>query len=66
MQRGVVTTPSRRRPDDRRVQMPVKLEPALILRIDEECDRLVVSRSKLLELAITRWLDGDLPPATRD
>lgn len=46
--------------------MPVKLEPALILRIDEECDRLVVSRSKLLELAITRWLDGDLPPATRD
>lgn len=54
---------ARRRPDDRRLTVPIKMPPELVVALDTECDRLICSRSKLVELALERWLnDPEISP----
>lgn len=49
--------------NDTRVAIPtVKLPPELVVAIDTECDRLVIGRNKLIEIALEYWLDHTEDP----
>lgn len=43
--------------DDRRLALPIKLLPATIARIDDQCDRLVIGRWKAIEMMIDHGLE---------
>lgn len=51
--------------DERRLSLPIKLLPATIDKIDQQSDRLMVSRWKAIELLVDHglpWL-AELPDA---
>jgi hypothetical protein len=50
---------------DKRVGIPIRLLPTTIVRIDEQCERLMISRWKAIEVLVDHgleWLE-ELPDA---
>lgn len=54
--------------EDRRLPLPIKLLPGTIAKIDQQADRLIVSRWKAIEMMVEHgipWLES-LPNALGD
>lgn len=50
--------PRRRRAEDDRRPVSIRLRPETVARLDAECDRRVLGRNLLIELILTKWLDA--------